>query len=251
MFLLACVAAVATAMPAKATLVFELWRPNEQSDITLPSSATAANFAANYTPITAPISLVPGQEMIVTAVLHQTDTNGADTFANVGTGATTQRLIGYGFGFRYLPGVAVHKPPVDVFSGDGTMDNTSGLAASGFSGTPNVFTNVAGASIPRDLTLSAGYFAASNFYTLASFRIQGVANGSGNLQFFDPSNSDDIGSAVTPGMDTLIYSHAPGGVYNFPIVVGVPEPSSMILVGVAVAGLGYRARRKKMAAVVA
>jgi len=243
MLLLASVAALAITMPARADLVFEYRLAPDQTDIT--------NMTVGASPI-AQLNMLQGDSVILQLVLRQTDAVVAPFF----TSAAGNRLIGWGFKFSYLPGIAVHTPPVNATIGNpdplGNV-NTVGIMTAGFSGEPLTTGSdaAAGFTILRDLTLSSGAFNANGLYALANVRVSASGPGVGLFRIGDTGPSDDIGTVNQPGMDPGIYD-VPGGTFNLPVtVVGVPEPTSMVLVGLVVAGLGVRSRRKKTTEVVA
>jgi len=267
LFLLAAVAALATAMPARATIVLEWHLANSQSATTYSTApnpdqgvggsneggagdyptigvagpAIAGNSSAN------PFQLNQGQTVILQAVLHQIDTAGPNHIDYVPGGGGG--LIGYGVRINNsAPALATHLQPsnnnlqtrgVNIygFSGNGATIVTQGF---GSAGTTSSFTVV------RDIT-TQDWYNSDGFYPLFNFKFTANNSGSGGpvtLTFADPSGGADIGTVNQPNMDAGIFGSAPALFFN---VQGVPEPSSMVLCGLGLAGLGYRLRRKKAA----
>lgn len=260
LFLLAAVAALATAMPARATIVLEWHLSTNQAATTYATAPNTddgpggSNEAGDYPTVgvvgplvTGPLILNPGQTVILQAVLHQIDSTGPNviTYNGPGTQGTTAGggLIGWGVRFNNSqPTFATHVQPsannlntrgVNIygFNGAGATIVTQGSLASGSA----PFTTV------RDIT-TQDWYNEGDFYPLFNFRFQGLSQGSGTLTFVDPSGGADIGTQQQPNMDAAIFGSAP--VLNFQVV---PEPSSMVLAGLGLAGLGYRLRRKKVA----
>jgi len=253
LFTLAAVAALATAMPARATIVLEWHMSTNQANpnyVTGPNLDATSNLEYDQIGVVGPavagnsLTLNPGQSVILQAVLHQIDNTGPNvlTYQPGGGGG----LIAYGVRIdNSAPTVATHFQPSNSnantrgvglygFNGGGTTIVTGGAGAAG---TAAAFT------IVRDLT-TGDWYNSDNFYPLFNFRFTaGSGGGSGTLQFVDPQpGGADIGSVATPNMDAGIFGSAPA--LTFAVV---PEPSSMVLCGLGLAGLGIRLRRKKVA----
>jgi hypothetical protein len=257
LFMLAAVAALATAMPARATIVLEWHFANSQV-------STAYASGPNPDPTSEPdypviglvglpiagntINLNQGQTVILQAVLHQIDSAGPNVIPYVPGGGGG--LIGYGVRFdNSAPALATHIQPsanntntrgvnIDGFPGAGTGIVTQGSNST--VGSTSAFTTV------RDVT-GSDWYNSDNFYPLFNFRFQATnsgAGGTGTLTFVDPSGGADIGTVAVPNMDAGIFGSAPVLTFN---VAGIPEPSSMVLCGLGLAGLGMRLRRKKVA----
>jgi len=259
LFLLAAVAALATAMPARATIVLEWHLSTNQAATTY---ATAANPDAtsngdyDTNGVVGPavagntLNLAAGQSVILQAVLHQIDNVGPNVFTYQPGGGGG--LIAYGVRINNsASSLATHFQPSNSnantrgvglygFNGGGTTIVTGGQGAAG---STSAFT------IVRDLT-TGDWYNSDNFYPLFNFKFTAASSGpggTGTLQFVDPQvGGADIGSVATPDMDAGIFGSAPTLTFN---VAGVPEPSSMVLAGLGLAGLGYRLRRKKVAKV--
>lgn len=271
LFLLAAVAALATAMPARADLVFE-WRlasvqppsaianPPQEGNTDPTTQGDYSTQVVAGTPIAGNVlNLAAGQTVFLQAVLRQIDNTGPDTFTYVpGAGGDTGGLNGGGlfaYGVRVnnsAPTLATHVQP------SANNNNTRGVNVYGFSGAgPTVVNATTGGSNPtvgssspftifRDVA-DTDWYQVNGIYPLFNFRFQAPASspgGTGTLTFVDPSGGADIGSPLNPNMDALIFPGAPVLTFN---VAAIPEPSSMVLAGLGLAGLGYRLRRKKVA----
>jgi hypothetical protein len=265
LFLLAAVAALATAMPARATIVLEWHLSTNQAATTYATAPNTddgpggSNEAGDYPTIgvvgplvTGPLNLNAGQTVILQAVLHQIDAVGPNTvnYNGPGTQGTTSGggLIGWGVRINNSqPTLATHVQP------SANNLNTRGVNIYGFNGAgativtqgsnPTVGTTSAFSTV-RDIT-TQDWYNEGDFYPLFNFRFQaGNTGGSGTLTFVDPSGGADIGTQQQPNMDAAIFGGAPSLTFN---VTAVPEPSSMVLAGLGLAGLGYRLRRKKVA----
>jgi len=219
LFLLAAVAALATAMPARATIVLEWHMSTNQAATTYvttpnpdvgpggsnefgdyPTNAVAGPLAP------APLVLNAGQTVILQAVLHQIDSVGPNVFTFNGPGTQGTSLGGgmIGWGVRInnsAPSLATHFQPsansintrgVNIygFNGNGATIVTQGSQPSGSS----AFSTV------RDITIQ-DWYNSDGFYPLFNFRFTAPLSspgGSGTLTFVDPSGGADIGSITTP-----------------------------------------------------
>jgi len=269
LLMLAAVAALATAMPARADLVFEYRLAPNQTDPSNgeylnggPTAALPAGAAALTGTSASPWVVQPNTDYILQIVLRQTDT--AQPAFATSIGPPTQRMIGYAFRLNYVPGVFFHKTPITNYGDGGTPSppsdiNTVGTGANGFSGSPGTNGSDATSTALNDITTSNGYFAASGIYPLANLRMHTGSIGTGRLAITDPSAGQGIGSGANPNMDAGVFDQAMSSPVNgqangfeiFFQVAAVPEPSSMVLAGLGLAGLGYRLRRKKVATEVA
>jgi hypothetical protein len=276
LFLLVAVAALATAMPARATIVLE-WHfnstPNTNYNVTPnPDQGPGGSNEFGDYPTNAVVGpavpgnnlgvLNAGQTVFLQVVLHQIDNVGPNVFTFNGPGTQGTQinvppgnpggggLIGYGVRIdNSAPTLATHVQP------SANSVNTRGTNLYGFNGNgASIVPTTGGGSLPagsvapftiiRDVT-TQDWFNSDGFYPLFNFRFQAAASpagGSGTLTFADPSGGADIGSQATPNMDAAIFANAPALTFSV-----VPEPSSMVLAGLGLAGLGYRLRRKKVA----
>jgi len=257
LFMLAAVAALATAMPARATIVLEWHLSTNQANpnyVTGPNPDATSNGDYDLNGVVGPavagntLNLAQGQSVILQAVLHQIDNVGPNVFTYQPGGGGG--LIAYGVRVdNTTPALATHFQPSNSnantrgvglygFNGGGTTIVTGGQGAAG---------STAAFTIVRDLT-TGDWFNSDGFYPLFNFKFTANstgAGGTGTLQFNDPQpGGADIGSVATPNMDAGIFGSAPALTFN---VAGIPEPSSMVLCGLGLAGLGMRLRRKKVA----
>jgi len=270
--MLAAVAALAVAMPARADLVYEFRLATDQTDPSNGAWSTGSPAAIPAGPAAltgtqgSPWVVQPNQDYILQIVLRQTDA-AQPAFANVnptpGSPGTGQKMISYGFRLNYLPGVFQHVAPItnyfDTTSNPPGDINTYGVGTAGFQSDPNPNGSDATSTALRDLTTGNGYFQASGIYPLANVRMHTGNSGSGRLVITDPDAGQSNGSPSNPTMDAGIFDQALSSPLNtasgtqnngfelFFQVQAVPEPSSMVLAGLGLAGLGYRLRRKKAA----
>jgi len=92
-------------------------------------------------------------------------------------------------------------------------------------------------------------------YTVANVVLTAGAPGTGNLFISLPNTSPPTFSMTdTPGafdLDHEIWGPSLTNTFSIPYTVVAPEPSSLVLAGLAFSGIGYRLRRKKVAEVAA
>jgi hypothetical protein len=263
--LLAAVAALAIAMPAPAAVVFE-WH-----QVAAINSGPATN-----APVTA-LALNPGDTVFLQLMMRDTNPAG-DTFAwAFGDGVIPPPtsnfngvgLFGIGTGIRTTPGVfqitgntvsdrrlvsipdAELPPPNQGLGnqpyGTSVFSLLAGNAGMDFSAISNLadgnpFEN---GDFPRVRAPSTSFL--MPFFNMR-FTYLG---GSGTLNLVDaatgPTNEQNqvggAGGVTLATLDTQLFSTAP--VVN---ITPVPEPSSMALAGIAVAGLWKLRRRKTVAA---
>lgn len=182
LFLLAAVAALATAMPARATIVFEWHLSSNQANTNYAAVANPDPVTSNdysFQGVTGPaipgntLSLDPGQFVILQLVLHQIDSAGPNTITY--QPGVRAGLIGYGFQVNNsAPALATHVQPSN------NNANTRGVNIFGFNGSSSA-PIVTGGSVPsgssnftiiRDIT-SVDMFQNDGFYpwsTLSSRR---------------------------------------------------------------------------------
>jgi len=173
-------------------------------------------------------------------------------------------LSSFGFEFRYPVSLVINPftPPATPLL---NQNNTNARAESGpqpdgtspgyvfAQGHPTSFTNYnMGGTVIGGLDTGTGLGTATNGLLpdtiIAVMKVRaGNTPGTGTIQLFDPNSAPtaaSFGLLDNTNLDDIIF--APGH-NNFPlfISVAVPEPSSMCLVGLAVAGFGWRKLRRK------
>jgi len=274
LFLLAAVAMVATGLPARAELVWEFRLATNQNDPSSGAYASDGGSPPGPSPQAIPLGTTiatgsssanpwlvqPNTDIIVQLVLRQTDNVQPAFFTS--TGPPTQRMIQYGSRLNYVPGVFQHVTPrenyYDTVANPPTDINTYGTGAGGFDTDPT-FNGSDATSSAFVAGTFGGLFQASGIYPLINLRMHTGASGSGRLVLTDIDAGDTTGSQAFPHMDPGIYDRALSAPINtasgqqtngfeiFFQINAVPEPSSMVLAGLGLAGLGYRLRRKKAA----
>jgi hypothetical protein len=249
MTMLAVLAMVATVSPARADLVFEYRL--------VPTIGTQTPGA----PIVGPLVLTQGApDVFLQLLLRDTGpnvgpvspTNPTILPYDAGGGGTGDQLFAWGFRINFaqnaaLQGIGYTPQPIN-----GAVNSRTGLTSFGFTN-PVITAGSDTAPAPafavlRNLTLGDGAYDPTNLYPLVNIRIHadGVNAGTGQFSIVDSGTSDDIGTNNNPSFDAGVFDQP----FVLPVTVtAVPEPSSMVLLGLAVAGLGYRARRKKTAEV--
>jgi hypothetical protein len=266
-------AAVAVATPARAALVLEYVQvPSIGAALSTAPALTNLNINATTLQQTIFLQVCLRDTLGAGAEYSQSSTVPWQT--NAGSGGIGSLCLGaYFLRFDgYTPGVLVNPSPTiptninlvngAAFSPASTGSNPGngsppppftiygGLIGSGFESSPGTTpdgTNPQGARL-----------------ALFNIRLQIPANsvgGSGILKLKDPNptpSSADNAVLVdsTPGqndgtfnsIDALLFGASFTNTFNLPFtVVGVPEPSSMALCGLAFAGIGYRKLRRKTA----
>jgi hypothetical protein len=108
-----------------------------------------------------------------------------------------------------------------------------------------------GAGLGTGTTVSGGVNLLSDTCIAVMKISAGMTAGTGQISLFDLNTAESAaGFGLLDGtnLDTLIFSAAHGGQNSFPLfiqVAAVPEPSSMCLAGLAIAGFGWRKLRRK------
>jgi len=249
---LAAVAAVAAVSPARAALVLDY--------IVVPTitSGASAGPAINGTTLT----LVPGTDVFIQVALRDTTGNTVPWNSNGGLGGPGSLCLGAFFvQFDSVPGVAVNPSPTTPINARLVNGNTYGSASAGSS--PPTFTRFGGlinGGFEDDPTTVPDP-ANQNRIALFNLRVSPLGAGSGTFHLRDPNptpaSADNATLAnATPGnndgtlatIDNLLFGASFTNTYDLNVVV-TPEPSSMALCGLALAGLGVRKlRRKKVTA---
>jgi hypothetical protein len=257
---LAAVAAVAAVSPARAALVLDY--------VLVPAITSGATPGAALNGTT--LTLVPGTDVFLQIALR--DTTGAGPNGgqppgtvpwqtNGGAGGAGSLILGAFFvQFDSVPGVAVNPSPTSNLNARLVGGDYASLTA----GTnPPTFTRFGGliqggsesdvATVPDPLN--------QNRIALFNLRISALAPGSGTFHLRDPNPTPASADNATlansnPGnndgtlatIDDLLFGPAFTNTFDLNVVV-TPEPTSLALCGMALAGLGYRKlRRKKVSA---
>jgi hypothetical protein len=266
--MLAALAMAASVMPARADVVFE-YR-------IVPTITTQTEGAP--VPVGGLQLVAGGPDVFLQIVLHDTGSPNPPSATNPvfqdytggqGGSGNGNQLTAWGFRINYPTNgggqqIAFHVPPIDQQVPGGNLNTRATMTAYGFGAAAAPATAQGpGFSYLNSLTLGDGAYnpltydpiggnpiptGNAGIYPLVNIRIRPDATnvGSGAFSIVDHAGppSDDIGTNNNPSFDQGIFDQP----FLLPVTVtGVPEPSSMVLVGLAVAGLGYRARRKKAA----
>jgi len=282
---LAFVAVAAMALPARADVILT-WHmsnfvPANSSDTFPPGTqipgndplgpAILGNSAGN------PLSFMPGETKYLQVAIQVNNnpptvvggqnqnlwgnSNGTGPNAANNAGNT---LVGWGFEFKY-PSIVIN-PFTSPGSGNGNNTNARILNGSqpegpttGFASTfPASYANynmggtaMGGADLAGGLGTDANGLISD--FALVTVKVRaGNTPGSGVIQLADLNSGPSVANfgladGVT-NIDTLLFTPAHNSFPLF-ITVAVPEPSSMCLVGLAVAGIGWRKLRRKVAVV--
>jgi hypothetical protein len=268
LFVLAAVAALATVTPARADLVLEFV---EVASLTAPLSSA---------PALTSLTMNPSDVRFIQVVLRDTvgpgngapgtplpagpsGTQGQPTWSTNGNDATIAGpgSVGLGAFFIQLNSIAGVAENLANPGNSRLVDPISfGTLSSGTS--PPTFTRIGGA-LNFESEPGPTPDPTSSRIGLANFRIVAQGPGNGNLTIQDPNpaptnqttavlrNSDFGGSPFAGdvvGIDDLLFGVGGTTIYALPVTV-TPEPSSFVLGGLALAGLGYRKlRRRKVVA---
>jgi hypothetical protein len=246
---LAAAAVMAAALPARAALVLEF----------IQVASTTATISNG--PALTNLTLDPGDTVFLQVALRDTTGNTLAWQTNGGNAGPGSLGLGAFFvRFDGLPGVAVNPSPTIATNARLVDPINYGTVTSGTS--PPTFTRIGGL---LNFGSEPGLVpdpAAQNRIGLFNLRITALAGGSGTFTLRDPNPAptsvdnavladSDLGgfpnAGTIIGIDQLIFGATFLDTYTLPVVV-TPEPTSMTLAGLALAGLGYRKlRRNKVA----
>jgi hypothetical protein len=266
LFLLACAAMLTATVPAQAVLTLEWWSgPSAANSLNPTTSGTPSSLIGlrNYSFTSAGIakitnlSLNAGESKIVSLVLRDHD-------AGAGFSLDAFGMQTYAVSFGYIPGV------VNATRDTNGNDNTATTVTVGNQGGNNAGSATNAGNSQDNAPFAVANFDASHFtvgnlffpvfsgfdegglgtdnlYKLANIVVTGGSNGANVLTMSKPTTPPPtFGSTDGPNIvsyDSEVWGVSGTTVYSLPFTV-VPEPSSMILAGMAVTGLGVRLRRK-------
>jgi hypothetical protein len=267
LFILAFAAMVTATVPAQAVLTLEWWSgPSAANSLNATTSGSPSSLiglrnysftSAGIAKIVAPINLNVGESRIISLVLRDTDAGAGFTFDAFG-------LQTYAVSFGYAPGVLEGTRDTngnDNIATTVTVGNQGGNSAGSATNPGNSQDNapfavanfdashftVGNLFFPVFAGFDEGGLGTNMLYKLANIVITGAGNGAGNLTMSKPTTPPPtFGSTDGPNIvsyDSEVWGVGGTTVYSLPFTV-VPEPSSMILAGMAVTGLGVRLRRK-------
>jgi len=253
---LAAVAALATVGSARAALILEYVEV---------ASTTAV---LSNGPALTSLTMDPGTTRFIQVVMRDTtgpgnggppgtvawQTNGGNAGpGSLGLGAFFVRFDG-------IPLVAVNPSPTVATNARLVDPINYGTVTSGTN--PPTFTRLGGLlNFGSEPGLTPDP-AAQNRIGLFNLRITALAAGAGTFTLRDPNPAPtsvdnallqdaDLGGSPNPGtivgIDNLLFGAGFNLTYDLPVVV-TPEPTSMTLAGLALAGLGYRKLRRKTVA---
>jgi len=249
---LAAVAVVAAALPARADLVLEFI---EVGAINAPASTGPALTSLNMEPGTTRFLQIALRDTTGNTVAWSLNGNDANP-----AGPGSLGLASFLLRFTGLPGIAENPAPTAGNVNARLVDQINyGPLFAGTS--PPAFTNFGGllqfGSEPGAVPDPAN----QNRIALFNLRVNAIGAGAGAFTLSDsnpaPSSIEnstirdaDLGGVPNPGtiegIDQLIFGPGSANVFSLPVTV-VPEPSSMALAGLALAGFGYRKLRRKKA----
>ncbi len=265
---LMCVAALAIVMPARADVIlgYRIGLPPSGLDQSNPLWIDDQLDPVNETnqPVALGPPIVGGLNVLLGSVTYLQITMATNTNAlsnptpsfpqSVWTGPN--RLITVAFGLIYPLGILNNPfaPPIPPTDQNQNNANARAMVPFGTSN-PNTFsgynmgsTAIAGSTTLTGIGATAGQIAGGE-RVIAVFRLNAVSPGSGNISLFDLNGSPTAaGFGLNNGqnLDQYVF-HPSHGTYSLPVVVSVPEPSSMALAGVALAGIGWRKWRRSNA----
>jgi hypothetical protein len=119
---------------------------------------------------------------------------------------------------------------------DGGLDSMfiDVFGVSGPQGALNLF--AVSLDFPEDII--ANQNSLGNTFRLVEFTFKGIANGETALSFGDTTFGDEFGLLIEPGLQNGRICIGPDG-----CAAGVPEPISIALLGIGLAGLGWSRRK--------
>ncbi len=170
----------------------------------------------------------------------------------------TNRLITIAFGLNYPLGVLNNpfQPPIPPTDPNQNNANARAVVPFGTSN-PNTFTGynmgstaILGVTTGTGVGATAGMLSGVGERVIAVFRMVAVAPGSGTISLFDLDTSPTAAGfglqVAANNLDEYVF-HPSHGTYPLAVTV-VPEPSSMALAGLALAGVGWRKWRRQRVA---
>ena len=227
-------------------------------------SPARADISYSYVTDQSTYNLTVGQAVTVSVYLQETVTNGSSSLINLDGGlyaaAMKASLSGSSSQLATISAVAYNANFASGSSGNTTNSSATQAVIANFSNG----TNAAFASGPSltegnnllyllgTFTLTAGSTAGTSTYNLGELTTQGgntvtFGSGPGNGVGYDLDFSNNSGSVISgDGQQPQSYYGTQADPTSFTVnVAAVPEPSSVILTGLAVSAIGIGAWRRR------
>ncbi len=251
---LGCIVAFASVVPLRADVILTYrlssFVPNVPGDVQpadpIPDSDPLG------APITGPLVIPLGSERYIQVCIIGTAPPPMQTQNPQLLWNGSNRMITFAFAFNYPSGVLAQPyVPLQIPFLDDNLSNANAQLPFAV-GHPNTFPSYnMGQTAITGVTLLSGIQGTSGVVServIATLKVRGATTGTGMITLTDLNLSPTeagFGLAGGQNLDNFIFAPAHN---NFPLAVQVipaPEPSSMALAGVALAGIGWRKWRQR------